>query len=71
MLQCMNHLRSLNILTDKELADVSYYTPLRLLGLKPTDISTDAVLKAEGGHGVYASLAAVESAAPSVGASKL
>ncbi len=71
MLQCMNHLRSLNILTDEELADVSYYTPLRLLGLKPTDISTDVVLKTEGGQGVYASIATGESAAPSVGASKL
>lgn len=71
MLQCMNHLRSLNILTDEELADVSYYTPLRLLGLEPSDISTDAVLTMEGEQGVYASLAMGQSATPSVGASKL
>ena len=70
MLQCMNHLRSLDILTDQELADVSYYTPLRLLGLKPTDISTTAVLKVDG-KGGYATLAATgESAGPLV-ASKL
>ena len=76
----MNHLRSLNILTDAELADIAYYTPLRLLGLKPTDISTTTVLKlddtggvAEGrGQSTYVSLvAAGESAGPLMTASKL
>lgn len=70
MLQCMNHLRSLNILTDKELADVSYYTPLRLLGLKPTDIFAKTVLTVDdkSGYGTLASTG--ESAGPLV-ASKL
>ena len=76
MLQCMNHLRSLNILTDEELANVAYYTPLRLLGLKPTDLSTTAVLKvghaAEGGEkSVFISLAAGEAVGPTATASKL
>jgi N-acetylglucosamine-6-phosphate deacetylase len=38
MLQCMNHLASLNILTADELHAVGLDNPLRLLGLTPADL---------------------------------
>lgn len=49
MLQCMNHLLSLDILSAEELADVAYYTPLKLLGLEPTDLSTDQIIQEQSG----------------------
>lgn len=39
MLDCMNHLASLWLLTAEELVAVGFYNPLKLLGVKPEDIS--------------------------------
>lgn len=41
MKQCMDHLASLNILTDDELRQVGYVNPLRLIGMNPTDIAIE------------------------------
>jgi N-acetylglucosamine-6-phosphate deacetylase len=39
MLECMNHLASLNLLSEAELLQVGVTNPLRVLGMKPEDIS--------------------------------
>jgi N-acetylglucosamine-6-phosphate deacetylase len=36
MLDCMNYLLSLNILTVNELIELGYYNPLELIGIDPT-----------------------------------
>jgi len=41
MLQCMNHLASLNLLSLDELVKVGYHNPLRLIGLAPEQIADD------------------------------
>ena len=38
LLQCMNHLASLGLLTLEELLQVGFYNPLRLLSIKPEEI---------------------------------
>ncbi len=39
MLQCMNHLASLNLLSEKELWDVGLRNPLRAIGMKPCELA--------------------------------
>lgn len=39
MLQCMNHLASLDLLTAEQLASVAFDNPLRLIGRKPQEIA--------------------------------
>ena len=39
MLQCMNHLASLGILTEQELWQVGYANPLRILGIRPEEFA--------------------------------
>jgi N-acetylglucosamine-6-phosphate deacetylase len=38
MPQCIEHLASLNLLTQDELAAVSFYNPLKLIGIKPENL---------------------------------
>jgi N-acetylglucosamine-6-phosphate deacetylase len=38
LLQCMNHLASLGFLSQKELLQVGFYNPLRLIGVQPEEI---------------------------------
>ncbi len=38
MIECMNHLASLNFLTTDELLKVGFYNPLRLIGIEPENI---------------------------------
>ena len=45
MLQCMNHLASLNILTENDLLRVGYYNPLRLIGVDPASIPAGRSLR--------------------------
>jgi N-acetylglucosamine-6-phosphate deacetylase len=39
MFECMNHLSSLQILSEEELWQVGYFNPLRILGVPPADLS--------------------------------
>jgi N-acetylglucosamine-6-phosphate deacetylase len=39
MLQCMNHLASLKLLTAEQLLAVGFHNPLKLLGIGPDDIA--------------------------------
>ena len=39
MLQCMNYLASLNLLSPEELLQVGFYNPLQLIGVKPNQIN--------------------------------
>jgi len=39
MIECMNHLASLNLFSEKELWQVGLENPLRVLGLKPADLA--------------------------------
>jgi N-acetylglucosamine-6-phosphate deacetylase len=38
MIQCMNHLASLNLLTPDELFEVGFYNPLKLIGIDPKSV---------------------------------
>ena len=39
MIQCMNHLASLNILDQEELMQVAFYNPLKLIGMSPQELA--------------------------------
>ena len=39
MLQCINHLASLNLATPDELIDMAFYNPLKLIGVDPQEIA--------------------------------
>ena len=41
ILECMNHLASLGLLTLEELMEVGYYNPLRLIGIDPAEVPTE------------------------------
>ncbi|SHG60803.1 N-acetylglucosamine-6-phosphate deacetylase [Fodinibius roseus] len=43
MLECMNYLRSLDLLTDDELMQVGFFNPLQLIDVEPSGIINDAV----------------------------
>ncbi len=44
MLECMNHLASLDLLTFGELIQVGWYNPLKLIGIDPDTMSADSIL---------------------------
>jgi N-acetylglucosamine-6-phosphate deacetylase len=44
MLQCMNHLASLGLLSADELLAVGFFNPLSLIGVSPTDIQAESEL---------------------------
>jgi N-acetylglucosamine-6-phosphate deacetylase len=44
MMQCMNHLASLGILTAEELLAVGFHNPLRLIAAKPADLRAEGAI---------------------------
>jgi len=45
MLQCMNHLASLDLVSPEELIALGFYNPLRLIGLGPQDVAGERNLR--------------------------
>ena len=43
MLDCMNHLGSLNLVGFDELMAMGFYNPLKLIGLRPEDVGSDGI----------------------------
>jgi len=49
LLQCMNHLASLDIASEEEMVKMGFYNPLRLIGLEPDSIPQDRKVYYDGG----------------------
>ncbi|MFA5689231.1 MAG: amidohydrolase family protein [Kiritimatiellales bacterium] len=45
MLECMNHLASLNILPLKELLNVGFYNPLKMIGVEPDELNCQPAMR--------------------------
>jgi len=53
MLQCMNHLASLNLLSLEELLKMGCHNPLRLIGLAPEQIAGDSHIQYDTAQNVF------------------
>ncbi len=53
MLQCMNHLASLNLASTDELIEMGFYNPLKLIGLKPEDVASEQDIYFDEKHPVF------------------
>ena len=53
MLQCANHLHSLDLVTADELRRLSFENPLRFIGMAPSDLLPVPAMLAVDADGVY------------------
>jgi len=53
MVQCMNHLASLGIVTSEDLLAVGFHNPLRLIGMGPADLRADGAMRYDEAAGAF------------------